>query len=305
MNPPDTRITVLINPSARSSVARWRAALEVLESRAAVSVVVPPSAAAMDDAVRAATAGRVSAIVVVGGDGTVNRVINALAGDLTPIGLIPLGTGNDFARALAVPTDPAAAARRILDASARDIDLIDVNGRLFCTAGLLGVPADAALSVRHWLAPGARTRPLLHVLGGASYSLAGMRHLLRFRSVAETYEIDAGTGVPTVSLRAHGAFFANTPVLGGGLVLPVGSDASDGTMEIVMIPEMPRWRLLYAFLCFSQGWPVPAGTLRTVRASRAVVRCEGRRPFAADGDFMGEGSQFTLTVKPCALRVIA
>lgn len=298
------RVTVLVNATARGSVrARWKAAVEVLETRSPVTVVVPPSAPAMDDAARSAATDGSSAIVIVGGDGTANRVVNAIASieGRPPVGLIPLGTGNDLARAIGLPRDPVEAARRVLAGRTAALDLVAVNGRVFCTAGLLGVPAESALTVREWYAPGAVTRPLMYVLGGLSYSLAGLRHVLRPGAVAERYEVTHPGG--SMSMRAHGVFVANTPMLGGGLVLPIGSDAADGLMEIALITEMPRWRLLAAFARFARGWPLPPGTLQSVKAVRAEIRCEGARRFSADGDLLGESNRYALSVVPGALRV--
>jgi hypothetical protein len=258
------RIVVLVNASARRcSRANWRTALAVLASRYTTEVVVPPSAQAMGDAVRAAVSTGPAALVIVGGDGTLNRVLNALDGADLPLGLLPLGTGNDFARAMGVPRSAEAAARLIVAGRTRRVDLISVNRTVFGTAGLLGVPALATLTVRRWFSPGARTRPLLHLLGGATYTLAGLRHLLRLRVPAARYSIDVSRGVTvlppparttsvaaqgpdcaSVSLRSHGLFVANTRILGGGLVLPLDADDADGEMEIAAIPEMPRVRLL-------------------------------------------------------------
>jgi diacylglycerol kinase (ATP) len=257
----------------------------------------------MDAAAHAAATDGSSAIVIVGGDGTVNRVVNAIAAVARkpPVGLIPLGTGNDLARAIGLPRDPLEAARRVLAGQTVALDLVAVNGMVFCTAGLLGVPAASALSVREWFAPGAVTRPLMYVLGGLSYSLAGLRHVLRPGPVAERYEIVHPGG--TLSMRAHGVFVANTPMLGGGLVLPIGADATDGLMEIALITEMPRWRLLAAFARFARGWPLPPGTLQSFKAARAEIRCEGTRRFSADGDQLGESDRYVLSVMPGALRV--
>jgi diacylglycerol kinase family enzyme len=294
----------------------------VLASRYTPVVMVPPDAKAMDSAVREAVSADPAAIVIAGGDGTLNRVVNALDGADVPIGLLPIGTGNDFARAMCVPRSAEAAARLIVAGRTRRVDLASVNGRAFATAGLLGVPALATMSVRRWFSPNARTRPLLHVLGGAAYSLAGLRHLLHTHVAVARYTIDASCRVARsphpangvcsasriqdpapLSLRAHGMFVVNTRVLGGGLVLPLESDDADGSMEIAAIPEMPRGRLLWAFACFARGWRLPVGVLHVIRTPHAAVTCEAAEPFAADGDLMCEADRFDVRVLPRQLTV--
>lgn len=304
MMPRRRRLTVLVNASARqTSRARWRAALSELERGALVTVACPDSPEAMRHAASRAAADAVDAVVVIGGDGTVNCVASALAGSATPLGIIPRGTGNDFAKALGLPADPVVAARRVLDGQVRAVDLIEADGRLFCTAGVVGVPAAATLTVRRWFSPGARTRPLIHVLGGFAYTLAGLRHLLSPALVSRRYRITSVTGDMDVS--GYGVFAANTPVLGGGLVLPVGSDGSDGVMEIVGIRPVTRARLLMAFVCFARGWRLPDGILTTLSASEVTLSCASEEALAADGDLLARGTTFHLVVRPGALRVIA
>jgi diacylglycerol kinase (ATP) len=304
MMPARPRLSVLVNASARhSSRSRWRAALSELQGGAEVTVAFPATPEAMHREARGAVADGADGVVVMGGDGTVNCVANALAGSATPLGIIPRGTGNDFAAALGIPADPVAAAGRVLAGRVRAVDLIAVDGRLFCTAGIVGVPAAAALTVRRWFSPGARTRPLIHVLGGFAYTLAGLRHLLSPALRSRTYRITSHAG--GMDLTGYGVFAANMPMLGGGLVLPVGSDGSDGVMEIVGIRGVPRWRLLQAFVCFARGWPLPDGILTTLSAREATLTCASEEPFAADGDLLDRGTTFHLVVRPGALRVIA
>lgn len=282
----------------------------MLEAAGPIVVESPVTAEAMAAAARHAVAQDAAGVVVGGGDGSVNNVANELAASAVALGVLPVGTGNDFARAMGIPANPEAAARQILDGHTRRVDLVRVGARRFCTAGLLGVPADAAMTVRRWLSPGTRTRPLLHLLGGASYSLAGARHLLLRRRTVERYAIDLRAGQPEaagrstpVDLRAHGVFFANTAILGGGLALPLESHAADGLIEVAVIPEMPRLRLIWAFVCLTRGWRVPASALRTWRASGADVMCERPRRFSADGDLIAEAERFSVVVEPLALRV--
>jgi diacylglycerol kinase family enzyme len=75
-------------------------------------------------------------------------------------------------------------------------------------------------------------------------------------------------------------------------------------MEIVVIRDVPRLALLWAFVCFSAGWRVPAGVLEVIRCAGATIGCDDVEPFAADGDLAGEERVFSFAVSPQALRVI-
>jgi len=323
------RIALLVNPAARSTgdQASIASAISALERRYRVELIAPQQVSELDDAARAAAASS-AAVIVAGGDGTLHRVINAIEGLDITIGLLPLGTGNDFARALKLPEAPAGAAARILDGRIRQIDLVAVNSRLFCTVGVLGLAAEGTLAFDRLLRPGSWSRPLMRAIGGWSYRIAGLSALLSRGSRLERMAIGcAGSSVITrprgdnglplageeqISSKdgaseprgVFGAFVTNTTMLGGGMAVPIDSDMADGQLEIACIDAMPRARLYWAFLCLANGWRVPDGVLRVVRTTRAVITCDRSLPFAADGELICEDNRFDVAVRPGALSVI-
>jgi diacylglycerol kinase family enzyme len=308
---PGARLALLVNPVARRAgrTSSVEAAAKVLRRRFQVDLIVPADPAAIAEAARAAAASH-DGIVVLGGDGTLNRVVNALGNGAVPIGLLPLGTGNDFARAVGIPAEPVEAAEQVLTGNVRAVDLLDVNGHLFCTAGLLGLPADAALTVEGWTRPSSWARPFARLLGGATYRLAGLQHLVLQAGQTRTLRIrhaGAAEDIPPAASRpftTYGVFVANTRVLGGGLVLPLDADEADGQMEVGIIPRMPRLRLWWAFVCFAQGWRVPDGALEVIRAAAVEIVADHELPFTADGDLLCRDTRFQIRVRPGALRVI-
>lgn len=106
------RLAVLVNPLARrAGHACWvDEAVRVLLQRYQVDVVSPADPVLIASAARTAATSH-EAIVVVGGDGTLNRVVNAIGETVVPIGLLPLGTGNDFARAIGILADATPSAQ--------------------------------------------------------------------------------------------------------------------------------------------------------------------------------------------------
>jgi len=304
---PGARVAFVVNPTARQGHDRGTidAVARGLGSRFAVEIVVPPSADDVERAVRAASIAH-DAIVVAGGDGTIHRAVCGLDGAPTPIGVIPMGTGNDFARGCGVPLSPDGAMRRILNGRTRRLDLVRVNDRVYCTVGLVGVGSDIALTAARLTRPGSRARGAMRLFGDWSYRLVGLAHVLAPRGISEEASVEGGSGE---LLHAAGPVFAifaaNTRILGGGLVLPIEADPSDGLLEVAIVPKMPRRRLLWAFLCFTRGRPVPPGTLFIFRTSRAVIDCARSVPFSADGDLMCRGTRFEVEVMPGALNLIS
>jgi len=304
---PGARVALVVNPAARQGHDRDTigAVARALGGRYAVDIVAPATADAVEAAVRA-TVGCHDAIVVAGGDGTINRAISGLHGSEVALGVIPMGTGNDFARGSGIPPSVEGAARRILEGRTKPIDLVRVNGRVYCTVGVIGVAADIALTVTRLTAPGSRARPVVRLLGDAAYRVSSVGHLLRPAALSEDVRITDDSGAELHAAGpVHAVFVTNGRVLGGGLVLPVDTDPADGLTEIAVVPRMPRVRLLWAFACFARGTRVPPWALHVRRASGATITCARRVPFSADGDLMCESDRFEIAVLPGALRLVA
>ncbi len=312
-HPSDTVVVLANRHASRAADPRWEPALRAcLAGRFAIEISSPETIDRLSSAAAAAADRRCHAVVVAGGDGTISRVANVLAGSDVSLGIIPLGTGNDFARTLGLPRDPVAAAQRIANGVPRRVDLVEVNGRCYTTVGLLGLPAEAALVVDRLTRPGTRTRQVVHATGTLAYRLAGARALLSTHARARRANVVV-TGATVDreprrfapgSVMTHGFFITNGPHLGGGLELPVGASATDGVFEVCMVPAMPRARLLWAFLCLVYGWRIPAGALHVTAGTHAAIEYEGSVPFAADGDRACDGHRFDLRLEPGALTVL-
>lgn len=299
------RIALLINPAARqgSGHARIEHAIAELGRRAELTVLSPENDEATERTARASAATH-DIVVAAGGDGTVHHVLNGLVGTGASLGVLPIGTGNDFARSFGVPRDPADAAARVLDGDAVAADLIEVNGRFFGTVGVLGVGADSAIAVSRWMSDDGARGAIARRLGGWTYRIAGLAQLLRPRVAVVSLAISTDGGPPSQPRDAHAAFVTNGSRLGGGLRLPVAARLDDGRFEVGVVPRMSRIRLMWAFLCFAQGWRLPDGVLLVVRGSAAHITSDEPVTFCADGETVCAGCRFTLTAHRHALRVI-
>lgn len=301
------RLTLLVNPVAGggSTLARWPDLPRVLAGRGEVTTVSPADPAAFDRAARAAAdAGHT--IVIAGGDGTVNRVINALDGVLPPIGIVPVGSGNDFSRCLGLPLDPLVAAARIVSGGIRRVDLVRVNGRRFCTVGGLGLFGDVVDAVSAVGRPGLRTRPIIRALGPHAYLIAATAHVLlkRRTTIAATVEGCGPAGTWRWAGECHALFVANQPVLGAGLRLPVPSSSDDGVCELGIVPRDSRLGLARNLTTLRNGRPVPPEALLVHPTHRATITLAAVAPFAADGDVVARSDRFDVEVSPRFLQVI-
>src|SRR5262245_6128838 len=115
----------------------------------------------------------VDVVAAVGGDGTVNEVVNGLDGYDVPLGIIPLGTANDFARQVGIPADADHAMDVILQRKPQRLDTASLNGRRFLNVSTGGVGAEATAET---------PTEAKESLGAVAYAISGMRKLAEFRT---------------------------------------------------------------------------------------------------------------------------
>jgi len=303
---------VIANPHARR-VRRddWRKPAErALGRRYGIEIVSPRSA---DEAAalvheRMAAEQRPAVVIAAGGDGTVRLVAQELAGTGVPLGVIPLGTANDFARANGIPDDIAGAIDRIVRRSTRAIDLLEVNGRPFVTAGGIGIGAHSALVVPWIKALHPLARMAADSLGSGVYRLsAGANVLFRpglTETVRLTWRVPGEATDQSTEVRTQGVFIANQRTLGGGLALPVPADNADGALDVCVVHDVARVRLLSALTRLLRGSAIASNVFSAWRAVRVTIETEKRSAFFGCGDLMAEGTKFEVRVMPGALRVL-
>jgi diacylglycerol kinase (ATP) len=286
------RLPVIVSVTAGDAHARrhedrLRAALQ---STADPVFSYPPTLAELRAAVVAEAESGATHIAVAGGDGTLHHAVNALGDRPVAVVPIPLGSGNDFSRALGIAGDLSALASRIASLQNRRIDLIEVNGHRVCTVAGAGIVADTGLQVGRLLAPGSALRPLVRQLGRSAYLLGGAARLAFAWRVAKDAEIrwrdPKGTWFEWEG-RLHGLFLANLPTLGAGLRLPFSSQMTDGAFELAVLPQSSRRRLMWSLGCLRSNRRLPAGTMIVERTSEAQIRWKGGGRVIGDGEDLG------------------
>lgn len=179
--------------------------------------------------------GKVSAIVIGGGDGTLNVAIDALLETDLPLGILPLGTANDLARTLKIPTDLAAACAVIARGYRQRIDLGRVNGKYFFNV------ASCGLSVRitQELSGASKQR-----FGVMAYALAALRAMLTVERFTATIQIDGGEVITRKSLQIA---VGNGRYYGGGLTVASDAAIDDQRLDLYSL-EIPHWWHIFFLL---------------------------------------------------------
>ncbi|MEU0782428.1 diacylglycerol kinase [Streptomyces sp. NPDC006173] len=291
-----SEITLFVNPTAgrgRGAHAAQPAASAFRAAGFSVRTVLGEDAADGLARARAAVADGTGALVAVGGDGMANLALQAVAGTDTPFGLVPGGTGNDFARALGLPLgDPAAAAALTADALKEDrlraVDLGRVDGTWFGT--VLASGFDSRVNDR-----GNRMRL---PVGRFKYDLAMLAELAAFRPFSYRLTLDGGE---THEIEATLVAVGNGPSYGGGMRICPGADLGDGLFDITVVGNCGRATLLTVFPKVYRGTHVDHPVVTVYRAARVELVAAGVTGYA-DGEPLGP-LPLTAECIPGAVRV--
>ncbi len=303
-------LLVVVSQSARH---RWGSGLDSLESLLAgthfrARLLYPRSQAEVEEAIRKSLGDGTEAVVIVGGDGTVNQVVNALRGNTLPVTILPAGTANDFSRELGFSSEPTELLTRLKAGRTREVDLLDVNGSHFGTIGGLGLPANVALSVSHWRRTHRLLASSIKVLGSSVYHFSVLANIL-FRpgissAIQLTYRAPGDSGESHLDMSISGVLIANQGCLAGGLRISPESRNDDGVFEIVLLPPGSRAYLLKMLFRLVRGDPLSSSDATLYQANEARLRCPQPCAFFGDGELLKTASEFRLSIRPGLLRVI-
>ncbi len=275
------RIAVLVNPAAGAGLVarRTRDVLVGLASRGDTLVVIEgESPVAARRLLARAVGGGLDAVVAVGGDGTVHTALQTVAGTSTPLGIVPLGTGNDAAVTVGVgrASIPEAVAI-VLTGRARHFDVGRVR-----TAGGAVEYFLCVLSTGFDSAVNERANTMSWPPGTGRYLRAVVAQLRCFTPISYRATFDGEAMAAGAMLVSVG----NGPRFGGGMQVCAGADLHDGLLDVVWVGPMSRRRLLAVLPKVYSGRHLadPAVDLRRVR--ELTLSAPGQVAYA-DGERVG------------------
>lgn len=290
------QFTAVVNPTAGGSTGA--AALLPLAGllRAAGAEVEVEYSRGLDHARELARgAGREGRVVLaVGGDGMAGCVGGALAGTDALLGLVPAGRGNDFARALGLPSAAPDLARLLLHGEPRRVDAIEVStpGRPPLT-GLGSVYAGVDALANRYANDSRLTR------GAASYYLGGLRAVLGWRHAGYRITVD---GV-LHERRGFTVVAANSPFYGFGRRIAPGASVDDGMLDVVVIREASRLIFFSVMNELKTGSHVRRPQVEVLHGREIRIEADRDLPYGIDGE-VDSVLPVTARVLPGALSVL-
>jgi diacylglycerol kinase (ATP) len=297
------RARLIVNPASGTDrgaalLARINTALRTVVRDLDITITTGP-----DDAIRAAARAvedRYDALYVGGGDGTLNLVLRGLlaggAGPITlPIGVIPLGTGNDFAKALGLGDDPEGALEALLAMRVVDVDVGTLNERPFVNTSAGGFVADVSQAV---------TEGLKDVAGKLAYLIGGARALLGAEpfTARVTLPGDASSHAAWAgSIDLEMFAICNARFIGGGNPIAPEALIDDGLLDVFLVKRMPLLEFVGVLQAIAAGEHQDDDRVQHFRASAFDLEFDRMVRVNTDGELL-EASSCAYRVLPCAAR---
>jgi YegS/Rv2252/BmrU family lipid kinase len=287
----ERRAVLVVNTRARGGAQLYGQAKDLLvgegfEIAAAYPVRDP---ARIPEIVREAVAGGERLIVMGGGDGTISSVVDYLAYRDVVLGIVPMGTANNFARAIGLPLNVRDAVEVIARGHTASIDLGKINNNYFSNAVSLGISASihrgSPDQIKRWL-------------GRAGYFLVAARRFAVHRPFRCRLEHDGRvTEVEALDLR-----IANGPYHGGVVAVP---DASVDSRELAVriIKGSSKWTLARVWANIYRGAAQDPAAVEILRVRELAISTDPQQPVSVDGEVVAQ-TPVRISVASQALRLM-
>lgn len=285
------RATIIFNPGAGQAGAlehELRAAADVWAARG-WQIDLSPTSKPGDGTILACQAAerRFDVVIAAGGDGTINEVVNGLAGSKTALATLPLGTMNVWARELGLPLHPRAAAEALLNWEVRTIDLGKADDRYFLL--MAGIGFDAAITAG--IQPAFKRR-----LGALAYVVRGIEIALRIRGSRTKLILDGKVVIGRVLMVVVG----NSQLYGGLVKITKRASIDDGLLDVCVIKGDSFGSALRHVVAILRQRYSHDPDIEYYRARSIRIAARPALPVQVDGDSLGH-TPMSFHVVPGAL----
>jgi YegS/Rv2252/BmrU family lipid kinase len=230
-------------------------------------------------------------ILAVGGDGTVNEIVNGLVGSQVRVGIIPTGTGNDFVRTVGIPLDPLEACIVINTMNSKVVDVAKIDDNYFLNVAGIGFDAQVAAEVN---------RKNSFIKGKLAYLWAIVKVLAVFQPAQIELKFEGSTEVKKNILVVA---LANARYYGGGMEIAPGAKVDDGLLDVVTIEEMSKPELIKSLPLLLQGSHLKHPKVTVYRCQKLTVTGPETVFVHADGELL-TGLPISVELVPKALEII-
>ena len=284
------RALLLVNRQARRGQEALAQAIEHLQARG-LDLLEESSAKPeeLSDLIRSYR-DRVDLVIVGGGDGTLNAVTEGLVDTQLPLGILPLGTANDLARTLGIPTDLNQACEIITQGNRQRIDLGWVNGKYFFNVASLGLSVQITQQL---------TTEVKRRWGVLAYLATAIRVIRQSRPFSA--EIDCQG--QAIHVRTVQVAVGNGRHYGGGMTVVEDAAIDDNRLDLYSLELRHWWQIIPLLPAMRGGQHVNSDYVRALAGKEFTVRTRKPRPINTDGEITTH-TPATFRVVPKALSVL-
>ena len=229
------------------------------------------------------------AVVIVGGDGSINQVGATLAGTDVALGIIPAGSGNGLSRSLGISMNPKKAVENINNFNFRTIDTGLANDKAFMNMSGVGFDAAVAHAFHQQ-----KTRGLF------KYFMVGVPLLFNYK--LQTYKINADGR--EFERKAWQIALANSPQYGNDALVAPKAEVDDGLLDAVVLNPMPIYQMFVNFYRLFQGTLHRSKYIKTFKFKEMTITQERDDVSHLDGDPFDLGKVIEIRIRPMSLKMI-
>jgi len=228
-------------------------------------------------------------VVAVGGDGTINEIVQGMGNTPLILGIIPTGSGNGLARHLEIPLEPEKAIKHINNLKTRTIDIASINGYPFASIAGLGFDARVANKYRK-----------LKKRGLYGYSRVVMREFFRYREREYVLSFNG----QKITRQALLLSIANSNQFGYNTIIAPYAEPDDGLLDIVIVKKFPISEIPRMIGLLFTGKIDQSSYIESFKTTEIfIVRKRGKR-VNIDGEAIKMGNEIFVRIQPAAIKVI-
>jgi diacylglycerol kinase family enzyme len=287
-------ISVYFNKMASNGSKDWKVQITNALIQNNIIFQAPSNLDELNQKLEVDVANNVDAVLAVGGDGTVNTIIQRLAG--TDIGLfaVPGGTANDFARVMGYNADIGTIAQILKQNLKKKIDLICINGQYMVTNGGLGLAADVATEINDLRGTYPIFNKIMQLSGKSIYALFLAKRLLNWN--IKTYKFKINSKEFSDTILTPMLLVNNQPCVGGNFKVAPDTDHMDGKMNITIFKHQNRFQLIICILkIFTGNYPYNDKFLVSFETEAAQVDLFGDNiTFFGDGEIFNQSKNWDI-----------
>ena len=279
------KVKLIYNPYSGENAIVSKLDLVIKMHQEAGYIVIPyriNKNSGINDAFIDVKQGEYEYILVAGGDGTVDSVVNTMAklGISLPIGILPVGTANDFSKFLGIPFDIEKACRQIINSNITTVDLGSINDKYFVNVASTGLFTDVSQKT---------DINLKNTIGKLAYYLKGLEELPNFRPLK--------VNIKSKEINFNGNMYLLLIFNGktaGNFNLATHADAQDGKLDVVIFKAIPIYELIPLFIKVLRGEHLDSENIIYFKTDNLIVESDEDILTDIDGE---KGPDFPLNIR--------